>query len=370
MGTLEKDPPNGSIVNTRVTFFTQVHHFYENLVSELENAETRISMMYYAFVHGDWSQKIGEILMKKAREGVEVRLMADGFGQILDWPQHALKNLALVQKLKAAGVAVDRFHPLGKYSKVFNRLHCKVCAIDTHTVFMGGSNIGDYYPTWDDYNFRLDGYLGPAFHQVFDYIRTFSNGIRPGREIETPPLFSGDTHIWLTVPGKRREIRQALLQLIQNANHFIYLRTWYFLPDTEILDALQHQAENGVAVNLMLSHKTRVPPVDYANVIPCDRLAKSGGLVYRYHEKYMHAKVAWNDRSEILLGSANLDHVSLRKTFECCIHVIDDGLAQDLQRAFEKDKNSCISQTPEYFRHYPALKKIRSYLSNLASPLL
>ncbi len=355
---------------TRKTLFTQVQHFYENLISELENAETRISMMYYAFVHGDWSQKIGEILMEKVREGVDVRLMADGFGQILDWPQHALKNHALLQKLKHAGIKVDRFHPSGQYLKVFNRLHCKVCAIDTHTVFLGGSNIGDYYPTWDDYNFRIEGYLGHAFHQVYDYIRTISNGTQYEGEAKFSHFFSGDSQIWLTIPGVRKDIRQTLLRLIENADHFIYLRTWYFLPDTEILDALQHQAEHGVAVNLMLSHKTRVPPIDYANLIPCEKLAKSGVLIYRYHEKYMHAKVAWNDCGEILLGSANLDHVSLRKTFECCIHVIDVGLAQDLQRAFEQDKNSCICQTPEYFRHYPAIKKLRSYICNLASPWL
>lgn len=370
MRAVEKNLHKESTVKTRKTLFTQVHHFYENLLSELENAETVISMMYYAFVHGDWSQKLSEILMEKAREGVDVRLMADGFGQILDWPQHALKNRSLLQKLEDAGVKVERFHPSGKYLKVVNRLHCKVCAIDTHTVFLGGSNIGDHYPNWDDSNFRLDGHLGHTFHQIYDYIRSFSFGIQSEKEMNLSNLFSGDSQVLLTVPGKRRDIRQALLRLVQNANQSIYIRTWYFLPDADILDALQDKAENGVEVYVMLSHKTRVPPVDYANVIPCHKLAKSGVLVYRYTDKYMHAKVAWNDHGEILLGSANLDNTSLRKTFECCIFVKDVGLARFLQRAFEKDTHSCIHQTPELFRDHPALKKIRSYICNLASPWL
>jgi cardiolipin synthase len=99
-------------------------------------------------------------------------------------------------------------------------------------------------------------------------------------------------------------------------------------------------------------------------------LAKSGVLVYRYTDKYMHAKVAWNDQGDILLGSANLDNTSLGKAFECCISVIDAGLARILQRVFEEDTSSCIRQTPAFFRHHSALKKIRSYVCNLASPWL
>jgi cardiolipin synthase len=301
---------------------------------------------------------------------VDVRVMADGIGQILDWPQHALKSHSLLRKLEDAGVEVESFHPAGQYLKVFNRLHCKVCAIDTRTVFLGGSNIGDYYPTWEDYNFRLDGQLGHTFHQIFEYIRSFSNGYQSVNEINLSNLFSGDYHIRLTLPDKRRDVRQAFLRLIRNADHSIYIRTWYFLPDEEIIDAIQNQAENGVGVHLMLSHKTRVPPVDYANIIPCHKLAKSGVLVYRYNKKYMHAKVAWNDHGEILLGSANLDNVSLRKTFECCIYGKDVSLVQVLQQVFEKDTYSCICQTPEYFKCHPALKKIRSYVCNLTSPWL
>jgi len=359
-------------MKTQKTLFTNVETYYKDLVVELETAETNISMMYYAFDHGEWAAKISQVLMNKAQDGVNVRLMADGYGQILDEPRHVLKNKALFQDLLRAGVDVETFQPTGNRLEKINRLHCKVCAIDDRTVFLGGSNIGDHYPTWDDSNLRLDGPLGDTFHNVFDYVRQFSNGERSPQSLDLnlSQLYGGDSQVWLTVPKQRQDIRKALLKLILEAEKEIYIRTWYFLPDQEILNALRHQAENGVRVYVLLSHKTRVRPIDFANYIHCHKLAKAGGRVFRYTEKYMHAKAAWNDRGDVVFGSANLEHVALEKTFECCIAVRDHKLARDLKRAFYADVPSCIEQTPEIFRKRPAPQKALSYACNLASPWL
>jgi cardiolipin synthase len=176
--------------------------------------------------------------------------------------------------------------------------------------------------------------------------------------------------VWLTVPGQRRDIRRALLKLILNADRDIYLRTWYFLPDQEILEALLSQAENGVRVNILLSHKTRVRPIDFANYIDCHDIAKSGGKIYRYTERYMHAKVAWNDHDEVLFGSANFERMALKNTFECNIALRDQHLARALRHSFEKDMNCCMQQTPKTFRQRPLPQKALSFACNLASPWL
>ncbi len=105
--------------------------------------------------------------------------------------------------------------------------------------------------------------LGNTFHQIYDYVQQFSENRPhpPVRGINLSSLYAGDAQVWLTVPGQRRDIRRALLQLILNADRAVYLRTWYFLPDQEILEALRSQAENGVQVNVLLSHKTRGRPL-------------------------------------------------------------------------------------------------------------
>ena len=189
-------------------------------------------------------------------------------------------------------------------------------------------------------------------------------------DLNLSSFYAEDAQVWLTVPGQRRDIRRALLQLILNADRAIYLRTWYFLPDGEILDALRSQAENGVQVNVLLSHKTRVRPIDFANYIHCHKLAKSGGNVLRYTERYMHAKVAWNNHGDVLFGSANFEHHALKNTFECSVALRDHKLAGTLHQAFERDQNACLVQTPEIFRRRPLPKKALSYACNLASPWL
>jgi len=359
-------------MKTQKTLFTNVSTYYQNLILELETAEDAISMMYYAFDHGEWAEKVGQVLIAKAQDGVRVRLMADGFGQVLDQPRNTLKNPMMVRQLRAAGVQVDIFEPSGHGLTMLNRLHCKICAIDERTVFLGGSNIGDHYPTWDDSNLRLDGDLGSVFHQIYDFVWQHANGQKqlsnPSLDIEQ--LLAGDCQIWMTVPKQRQDIRQAFLKLIRDAEKAIYIRTWYFLPDQEIFEALLAKAESGVEVNIMLSNKTRVRPIDFANYVQAHKLAKAGARVFRYTEKYMHAKVAWNERGEVLFGSANLEKMALENTFECCIGVRDKKLATKLHRAFEADTHLSIQQTPEIFRRRPAPKKALSYACNLAAPWL
>ena len=359
-------------MTTQKTLFTNVNKYYKNLLAELETAQESISMMYYAFDHGEWAEKISQVLVAKAQSGVVVRLMTDGFGQVLDNASHALKNRSLISGLREAGVEVEIFNPKGNHLSKFNRLHCKVCAIDQRTVFLGGSNIGDHYPTWEDSNLRIDGDLGNTFHAVYDYVCQFSKGRKPASNpgLNLSQLFAGDSQVWLTVPKQRQDIRQALLKLIQEADKAIYIRTWYFLPDSEILKALCTKAEAGVEVNVLLSHKTRVRPIDFANYIPAHKLAKSGGRVFRFAEKFMHAKVAWNNHGDIVFGSANLENMALNNTFECCIAVRDHSLANTLRSAFEADTRLSIQQTPEIFRKKSASQKVLSYACNLASPLL
>src|SRR5262249_14098957 len=140
--------------------------------------------------------------------------------------------------------------------KFNNRLHCKFAAIDRRVVFLGGSNIGDYYTSWTDSNLRVDGDLGDSFHDLFDHLRGFSHGADEF-QLDVTRLAAGDEHVHLTIPGQRSDIRRELMNLIRDARRSVFLRTWYFLPDDEMLELLCAQARRGVQVNVLLSHETR-----------------------------------------------------------------------------------------------------------------
>lgn len=354
----------------RHILFTKVQDYYADLVNQLWMAEKSISMTYLAFDSGEWATKISEVLCSKSLSGVKVRLMVDEFGQLLDEPRHAVINIALFNRLRSHGVQVDVYRPASPLG-INNRQHCKIAAIDDHTAFLGGSNIGDYYTTWTDSNLRVDGELGNTFHNIYDFLLGHSkNGDASGRSLDPSNLWTGNERVRLTIPGKRSDIREALMQLILKAEKSIYIRTWYFLPDDEMLEALCEKARMGVQVNVLLSHETRVRPVDFANYIHVHKLVCAGGNVYRYTGKYMHSKAAWNDQGDVLFGSANLDPHSMRINFESCLQINDSKLSWELRRAFYADLASSSRQTPESYRHRSLASKALTHACNLASPWL
>ncbi len=353
----------------RHTYFPQVKDFYADLVTRLAAAQEKISMTYLAFEDGLWTRRIIEILRARVSAGVRVQLMVDEFGQQLDEPRRILRNHEILSSLRAAGVDVEVFRPSAPGVSIRNRNHCKFAAIDGRTAFIGGSNIADYYTAWSDTNIRVDGDLGDAFHRVFDFLRGFSCGHSPAA-LNPADLWAGSDRLRLTLPNRRADIRAALLDLIRSADKSIHLRTWYFLPDAEIVDALCAQARGGVQVNLMFSHRTRVPLVDFANYIPVRQLVDAGGNVYRYAGTYLHSKVAWNDRGGVLLGSANLDAHSMSVNFESCLEIHDSALAWNLRRAFVNELPSCIPQTSGSFERHSLAIRALSHACNLAAPWL
>ena len=352
------------------TLFPRVQDYYADLVTHLNSAQKEISMTCLAFEDGLWPRRILQALVDRAAGGIPVRLMVDQLGQVSDEPRTFLTNYHILENLRSQGVQVDVFHPALPGLSIRNRMHCKFCAIDDDTLYIGGSNVADYYTTWSDTNLRLDGNLGSQFHETYDYLRSFSH--RESQDTAASYL-PGDTtgdQLCLTIPGMRRDVRQALLNLIRNADREIHLRTWYFLPDAEIMDLLCAQAEQGVTVNVLLSNKTRIRPVDLANVIHIQRLVLAGGRVFRYARSYMHAKVAWNEHGEVLLGSANLDAHSMSSNFESCLLIQDEKLTRELQQVFDSDLCDCLPSTPESYTRIPLPGRLLSHTCNLASPWL
>ena len=331
---------------TKHTLFTDVSHFYQNMITALEHAERTIHMIYFAFDDGEWASKISRVLKQKAANSVQVNLMVDELGMVLDNLPNAWRNRKLLADLRAAGVQVDVFRPTGRRLSQFNRLHVKICAIDKHTTFVGGSNIGDHYPHWRDSNLRLDGDLGDTFAQLYTYLHHFSQNHTRQKLPRLSDLKLSDTLLRLTLPGHRQDVRRALLDLILNAEKTVTIRTWYFLPDKEILNALLSQAENGVRVTVLFSHRTRVPFIDAANRLIANKLVKSGVRVYRYKGRYMHGKEAWNDQGDILFGSANVDWWALYSNFECNLQLRSRTLALRLQEALAADLVYCRQHIP------------------------
>jgi len=352
------------------TLFTNVQDYYSDLVSEIATANTEVSMSFLAFEDGKWAREISEVLRSKVNEGVRVRLLVDEIGQLFDEPRNIHRNFEILNHIRSLGVQVDVFKPAAPL-QISNRIHTKFVAIDDRTIYLGGSNIGDYYTTWTDTNLRVDGELGHTFHNIYNFLLGYSQkGDGNARSLNFNSLQVGNERLWLTVPKHQFGIRSALLDLIQDADQSVFIRTWYFLPDEEMLSALCNKARQGVHVNVLLSHKTRVRPVDFANYVHIHKLVCAGGNVYRYTGSYMHSKATWNDKGEILFGSANLDPTSMHNNFESCLAINDSTLAWELRRSFHMDCVTSTRQTPESHIRRSLADQALTHACNLASPWL
>ncbi|MCB0012887.1 MAG: hypothetical protein KDE34_13330 [Anaerolineales bacterium] len=323
---------------SEIKYYSQADAFYGDLCLAIQQAEEHIHAAYFAIDAGHWASVITNCLLERANAGVKVYLMVDRFGNYLENIRNSYRNEALLAELVSHGVQVVRFDPQGARLGYRNRLHCKFCAIDDKVAFTGGSNIGDHYPGWVDQNVRLTGRLGDGFRRLFTYLE----GVHAGR-IQAADVSSlldtrvGAHQMHLTIPGHRYDIRRQLLELILSSQRSLYLRSWYFWPDEEVAQALQTQAERGVNVHIMFSHRTRVRPVDWLNRPVTRRLLASGARLYRYDASYMHAKATWNDNGQILFGSANIDPWALKRNFECCLQIADAALAGQLTQTFWQD---------------------------------
>jgi cardiolipin synthase len=147
----------------------------------------------------------------------------------------------------------------------------------------------------------------------------------------------GDAQVMLTLPGTRQDIYRCLVDMVSTATSPVYFRYWYFLPNGELLNEMLSQLEKGTKIRIMLSNWTRIPLIDIVNRFALRRLARSGAEVYRYTERYMHSKLLWTERGDVLIGSANLEYAGMNNNFELCLKLNDPELADQLSDSFWLD---------------------------------
>ena len=319
--------------------FHEVEPFYISLLDSISKAQKSISMLYLIYDQGVWADQLNEVLIRKHNAGIRVRLMADYIGTITDHPLNLINNIKMVNQLRNSGLEFTLFNPSGPRMSILDRLHIKMCAVDEKYLFLGGSNIGDYYVGWQDTNLRIEGSLGNAGHEIFDFVESKSKHKLSSAisKIDLSKSCCGDAQLILTVPGTRRDILRCLVNLVLNARSPIYFRYWYFLPSKELLNALLSQLEIGIQLNIMVSNSTRVPIIDLVNRISLRKLKLAGAKICRYKKRNMHSKIAWTESGEIILGSANIEDRGLSNNFELCVKINNSEMADELSEAFWRD---------------------------------
>ena len=334
----------------QVTLLQNGEAYFPVLEAALDQALQEIYLETYIFENDHTGRRIAEALKRAALRGVKTHLLIDGFGS-----NSLPKNM--IDYLQEAGVMVLKFRPqISPWTlrrMRLRRLHRKIVVVDQRLAFVGGMNIiddldmpGQASPRYD-YAVSVEG---PLVKKIYASTRrlwlrvVWSRRLRfdwhRDKKRQAPRLESaGDMRSTFLVRDNfrhRRDIEDAYLQAIEQAQSEIILANAYFLPGLNFRHALLAAAGRGVRVVLLLQGKREHRLAHYASRALFGSFLDAGIEVYEYHESILHAKVAVIDGHWATVGSSNLDPFSLLLALEANIVIDDQDFAATLQDSLEQ----------------------------------
>jgi cardiolipin synthase len=365
--------------NNRIQILKNGREKFPALIKALKAARQHIHMEYYIIRNDEIGREVRDILVSKAKEGVEVRLLYDGMG-CLYLPKSFIKPI-----LAAGGEAAVFYPPFLPHInvRVNYRNHRKITVIDGKKAFIGGLNLGDEYlgkskryGFWRDTHFMIEGsavdFLQLRFITDWEFAaRThlaFHEKYFPRKEI------AGTTGTQIVPSGpdsKWEAIRQGYFKMIVNAEKSIYIQTAYFVPDDSLAEALKTAALGGVDVKIMIPGKRDHPFVHWASTSYLSDLLDSGLKAYIYdYDRFMHVKAVMVDGRIASVGSANFDIRSFHYNFEVNAVIYDPYIVNQLEQQFLEDIGQCTEMTRETYEKRSFDVRFRESVSRLISPLL
>ena len=372
-----------AFTDTDTEYFDCGEAFFEDLIKELNKAEKFIFMEYFIVERGKMFDRILEVLLRKAKEGVEVRLMYDDVGS-LPHIKHSFNR-----KISKMGVNCIRFGKLKPIvSAVYNnRDHRKITVIDGKTGYVGGINLADEYINethplgyWKDTAVRLKGSavasLSLMFLQMFDMARNetepFEKYIKAsfeGNEAEEPkdgvviPFGDGPKPIYRDYVA-----RSVYLNIINQSQKDLYITTPYLIVDDAFIDALRRAALRGVNVNIVIPAVPDKKAVYCMTRQGCSKLVDAGIKIYSYTPGFILAKGIVADGAVGVVGTINLDYRSFVHHYECGVFMYDTQAVAQLQQ----DMYATIAQSQPMLSDIKLRwwEKIVCLFANVFRPLL
>jgi cardiolipin synthase len=354
-------------------------------------ARHRILVEFYIVEDDGVAAEFGELLMRKAAEGVSVALMYDSVGSLGT-------EKAFFDRLRSGGVAVCAFNPINPLERpghwgLIQRNHRKVLAVDSDIAFTGGINLSNVYAKgsfgsgrqrppsddadsegWRDTQVELQGPVVGALAAVFR-----ESWARQGCEGTLPPApparvaAPGQRVVKLVAGDPEHGINPtytALLRAIDAAKDSVQLTMAYFAPGSELIEALCDAARRGVAVSLVLPGRSDVTLVLHAARARYAQLLEAGVQIHEMSHAVMHAKTAVIDGVFSSVGSSNMDWRSIVGNNEIDVIVLGDDFGQQMQALFARDVAASKAIQAEQWARRGIGQRLLEGFARIVEPLL
>lgn len=364
--------------DNKIEIFDDGVEKFRALIDDISNAKDHIHIQYYIFKLDNLGQRIYEVLKKKAKQGVKVRILYDEMGS------RGLRKRHFKELLELGG-EVEIFFPsiLPLINPRLNfRNHRKIVVIDGRIGYIGGFNVGDEYlglnkkfGYWRDTHLRIEGSSvhplqtrfildwNQASENKIDYSERYFPAIPKKGDVAMQIISSGPDTDW-------PNIKNAYLKLLMEAKRYIYIQTPYFIPDNSFLNAIEVACLSGIDVRIMIPNKPDHMFVYWATYSYIGELLQAGARVYIYDKGFIHAKMIVIDDEASSVGTANIDVRSFKLNFEVNAFIYDRQVSHELAEIFEKDILDSRELSLEQYENRSLKIKFKESISRLLSPIL
>lgn len=345
--------------------------FLPDLLKEISSSKDYIYMTNYLWDGGTFGNTIFDALIKKAKDGVRVRVLLDGVGS------HKADE-DKIKELTSLGGQVAYFRPVRWWNvnRWDRRTHMRDVVIDGKIGYLGGIAFTDAWlgdatstKTWHDYMFKVSGAPTHSLEGVFANAWSQTTGeILPTKSSVTEATGNGSHFIPLfssPAPDTSSNMENFIWTSIEAAHTSIYIENPYILPSKAIKEALIKKAKAGVEVTIIGPGATDAYHVKWASESYYTELLDAGVKIYEYQKSLIHAKTMILDGKWVIIGSANLDNRSSKINLELIAGTDDRDFIKNLNVKFNSDISDAKEITKENWSVHSKLMLPLSTISRL-----
>jgi cardiolipin synthase len=335
------------------------------MLDAIRAAQKSITFETYIYWSGDIGQQFADALCERAENGVKVHVL-------LDWVGTGRIDGKYLDQMKAAGVELERFHPLRWYTltRINNRTHRKLLVIDGRIGFTGGVGIADEWrgnaqspQHWRDSHFQLKGPAVAQMQAAFN-----DNWIKTRAKVLFGEDYFPELHevhhslaqvFKSSIDEGSESVRLMYLLSIASATKDLRLQAAYFVPDDLSIDTIVAARKRGVNVEIIVPG----PVMDEKIAQSASRsrwadLLDAGVRIYEYQPTMYHCKVMIVDGIWVSVGSTNFDDRSFRLNSEANLNIFDATFAAEQLKVFEDDKRHSRLVGRAEFKNRSGVRKV------------
>jgi len=342
----------------------------------IDGARSRVLFENFIFAGDETGRRFADALAAAARRGVDVRVLYDPVGTMM------VRGGSIARVLLDEGVEARAFAPFSPFAPrswagLRHRDHRKTLTVDGNTTVVGGLCISNNWAPqqgggqgWRDTALRVGGHIARDVEAAFEAMwhRTEGSDV----PAEDGAASAGEPPAAIVAadrPGARC-LARLYGRLAETAQRSIEITDAYLVLPAATLDTLGAAAQRGVSVRMLLPGRNNHRAAGAAARHGYERLLEAGVEIWEWDGAMVHAKTAVVDGLVTLVGSSNLDPLSLRRNYELNLLVMDDATGQGMRAMFERDLENASRIELDAWRRRPAWRRVAESLGSLLAPNL